>query len=258
MHIFNTTTHQPKGMAVVYWIHKPEHTDMFTQGYIGVTKRKALARWREHLRSKHRPELKIYLALAKYDTLVFDVIVIGTREYCQQIEVSLRPEPNIGWNTAMGGDDNCTLAGGISNKQRWAEILKNDPIKQADRWWRKEMALLKRMHKEAQRKDKQAKRDEYLKIKPLRLNRKISTRSKTGLTGATWYKPYGKWQAQIRIKGKSIALGYFDTVEEAHLHYTIAKKLLPLVIDNHLDVSSVKDMVRIKAKAVPSNAKVLH
>ena len=22
----------------VYWIHRPEHTDMFTQGYVGITK----------------------------------------------------------------------------------------------------------------------------------------------------------------------------------------------------------------------------
>lgn len=258
MHTFNTTIHQTKGNSVIYWIHKPEHTDMFTQGYIGVTKRKALARWREHLRATHRPELKIYLALAKYDSLVFDVIVIGTREYCQLIETSLRPQPNIGWNTAIGGDDNCTLAGGISNKQRWADILKNDPIRQSDRWWRKEMALLKRMHKEAQRKDKQAKRDEYLKIKPLRLNRKADIRNKVGYTGVSWYEPYGNYRSQIYIMGKLLTLGYFESAEEAHLHYTIAKKLLPLVIDNHLAVESVRDVVKRKVKTAQLNANLLH
>lgn len=258
MHTFNTTKHQTKDSSVIYWIHKPEHTDMFTQGYIGVTKRKALARWREHLRTTHRPELKIYLALAKYDTLVFDVIVIGTREYCQQIETSLRPTPNIGWNTAIGGDDNCTLAGGISNKQRWANILKNDPIKQADRWWRKEMALLKRLHKIEQQKIKEQQRNEYLKIKPLRLHRKVSIDNPTGLLGVSYYKPYSKYRGQIYINGKAITLGYFDTPEEAHLHYKVAKKLLPLVIDNQLDVSSVRDMVKLRVKSTHDFKESLH
>lgn len=258
MHTFNTTIHQTKSSSVIYWIHKPEHTDMFTQGYIGVTKRKALARWREHLRTTHRPELKIYLALSKYNTLVFDVIVVGTREYCQMIETSLRLEPNIGWNTAMGGDDNCTLAGGMSNKQRWADILMNDPIRQADIWWRKEIALLKRMHRQDKIKEKQTKREEYLKIKPLRLNAKCNSDNPTGLLGVSLYKKYNNYRSQIYIRGKAICLGYFDTPEEAHLHYTIAKKLIPLVINDELAVESVRDVVKLRVKTDNPRTQIVH
>ena len=36
-------------MAVVYWIHLPEHTDMFSEGYIGVTEN-IKRRYYEHLK----------------------------------------------------------------------------------------------------------------------------------------------------------------------------------------------------------------
>lgn len=47
--------------------------------------------------------------------------------------------------------------------------------------------------------------------------------SKSGLIGAHWNKQDKKWQAGIRINGKNVHLGKFDTPEEAHAAY-IAKK----------------------------------
>lgn len=40
-----------------------------------------------------------------------------------------------------------------------------------------------------------------------------------GLTGASFYKRTGRWQAYIKKDGKHISLGYFDTAEEAHEEY---------------------------------------
>lgn len=37
----------------------------------------------------------------------------------------------------------------------------------------------------------------------------------TGITGVSWYKPYSKYVAQIRVNGKRINLGYYKTLEEA-------------------------------------------
>jgi hypothetical protein len=42
------------------------------------------------------------------------------------------------------------------------------------------------------------------------------------LVGATWYKRYEKWQAQIRINGKRKYLGLFQTELEAHEAYLAA------------------------------------
>lgn len=44
----------------------------------------------------------------------------------------------------------------------------------------------------------------------------------SGLKGVSLYKPNGKWKAQIQKDGKKLALGYFDTKEEAHSAYVNA------------------------------------
>jgi hypothetical protein len=45
----------------------------------------------------------------------------------------------------------------------------------------------------------------------------------SGLLGASWYGLTKKWQARIRVEGKQIHIGYFDTAEEAHAAYLKAK-----------------------------------
>jgi len=60
-------------------------------------------------------------------------------------------------------------------------------------------------------------------------NHNISTPNKnntSGYLGVYWYKPYGKWLAQIKVNGKDKHLGYFDTGEEASKAYLAAKRKL--------------------------------
>ena len=91
-------------MAFVYWIRLPEHTDMFTQGYIGVTKRSVERRYSEHLRDTRRWKTKLYNAMLKYEEKVFvQTLVECDIDYAYALEEKLRPQENIGWNTAQGG-----------------------------------------------------------------------------------------------------------------------------------------------------------
>lgn len=46
------------------------------------------------------------------------------------------------------------------------------------------------------------------------------------LRGASFHKPSGRWQAYIKKNGTQIALGYFDTAEQAHDAYLEAAKTL--------------------------------
>ena len=95
-------------MAEVYWIHLPEHTDMFSEGYIGVTKNTAKDRYRLHCQHAERNQDKNYLiynVINKYgsENLIVDTLVICTEDYAYDLEVKLRPDKKIGWNLAAGG-----------------------------------------------------------------------------------------------------------------------------------------------------------
>lgn len=53
-----------------------------------------------------------------------------------------------------------------------------------------------------------------------------SNNKSTGLLGAYFYKPYGKFVSRITLNGKQKHLGYFDTPEKAHQAYIKAKREL--------------------------------
>ena len=86
----------------VYWIRHPDHTDMFTQGYIGISSN-VKQRWESH--SKNSSNLHIGRAVKKYgwNNLIKEVLVIADEVYCLMIEAKLRVEKQIGWNVIEGG-----------------------------------------------------------------------------------------------------------------------------------------------------------
>lgn len=90
----------------VYWIHLSEHTDMFTEGYIGITSKSPLERFKGHIKATRQGfDYPLNRAIEKYgNKLIVQTILIGSKEYCCEIERKLRPEQRIGWNLAVGGD----------------------------------------------------------------------------------------------------------------------------------------------------------
>jgi len=46
-------------------------------------------------------------------------------------------------------------------------------------------------------------------------NARISLGNTSGITGVSWHKGNKKYRADIKIKGKSISLGYFNKLEDA-------------------------------------------
>ncbi len=86
---------------IVYWIHRKIHTNILTEGYVGVTGN-LLERVQQHLYQKQNQHLKY--AFDKYDDIIIDVITLNFLEsYCYFIEYLLRSERQIGWNIAIGG-----------------------------------------------------------------------------------------------------------------------------------------------------------
>ena len=218
------TEHQPKGASVVYWIHKPEHTDITKQGYIGITNKLARERWVAHQSaSRHNPDANcavVNRAIRKHHNLIYEIVLVAdTREYCERIEGLLRPTNRIGWNIARGGMPVDTMMGGIANKERWVQHWIDNPTEAANRWWDTERALL----------IKQAIAHRRLnKPKAFTKDLKPHKDSNSGCTGVTWFAKYSKWRAQIGISPIVITLGYFNTKEQAQDAYLQAKAIYKL------------------------------
>ena len=85
-----------------YWLRLPEHTDMLTEGYFGISNNPNV-RWNQHKCSKQNPHLANAIKLYGWDKIVKEIVLIADKEYCKIIEAKIRPEKNIGWNIEKGG-----------------------------------------------------------------------------------------------------------------------------------------------------------
>lgn len=94
----------------VYWIRAPEHTDMFSQGYIGVSNN-SQRRFVEHSRARGNRHLAFAIQKHGWGTLVKTEILVADVGYCLAIEAKLRPSDKIGWNLVAGGGKPPVLTG---------------------------------------------------------------------------------------------------------------------------------------------------
>ena len=96
-----------KNFCYVYWAHLKEHTDIFSEGYVGFTSRTPEERLREHIQESGHPNKNLthfHRALKKYkDDIVLDTVCISTEKYCLDVEYRLRPKDRVGWNCVPGG-----------------------------------------------------------------------------------------------------------------------------------------------------------
>lgn len=89
-------------MTAVYWIRHQDHTDMFSQGYIGVSKN-ADQRYVQHKNRTQNAYLKHAINKYGWDNLVKQVVIVAEESYCLDVEFKLRPNDQMGWNLVKGG-----------------------------------------------------------------------------------------------------------------------------------------------------------
>lgn len=132
-------------MACVYWIRLPEHTDILTEGYIGVTSKSPEIRLKGHLKDCKRTDrnpYRIQNVLKKYkDVIIVDTLLIADIQYCYDIEQKLRPSKKIGWNTAAGGRDALLLRD--RNAKHTEESKAKMSVVQKETWQRADTKTLK-------------------------------------------------------------------------------------------------------------------
>jgi hypothetical protein len=92
----------------VYWIRTSNHSDIFADGYVGVSK-DVSKRWNYGHKGAHKnnrhDNVILSNAIAKYgwENLIKEIVLIADVDYCYDIEKKLRPTELIGWNIAVGG-----------------------------------------------------------------------------------------------------------------------------------------------------------
>ena len=114
----------------LYWYRLPEHTDPYTQGYIGITnnieRRKQQHKYCSNPDNDSYIDNHFYHAVACYggiDNLVFEILHTGTMEEIYKKEQEYRPVLYVGWNIAVGGQYNSTsIFKGITD--RWTDSQK--------------------------------------------------------------------------------------------------------------------------------------
>ncbi|CAH1066827.1 Uncharacterised protein [Acinetobacter phage MD-2021a] len=93
----------------LYWIRKKSHNDVFTDGYVGITRfpRRRLSSHNRCLGSYEKAVTQGYSSDFINDfnseDLVFEIINCGSLYEIQEQEYLLRPRENIGYNVAVGG-----------------------------------------------------------------------------------------------------------------------------------------------------------
>lgn len=102
-------TKTKKESCFVYWIRLKEcHTDIKSQGYVGITSKTVEHRWKAHKsnnKSGKFAHYPLYRAFAKYGEESLEVLTLceGSLDYCLYMENNLRPSNGIGWNSLIGG-----------------------------------------------------------------------------------------------------------------------------------------------------------
>lgn len=106
----------------VYWLHLESHTDITAEGYIGITTIGVEERYKRHLSAARGGVRKsrINNCINGYgDKIRVTTLLVSTQEYCQAIELKLRPAEKIGWNLCVGGSG--TRAGAFNTPEHIAK-----------------------------------------------------------------------------------------------------------------------------------------
>lgn len=100
--------HKSDNIAALYWMHLKDDTDVFTQGYVGVTRRLIDIRFKEHCAkfyNNYNQYNPLHLAFTKHgvENIVLTRLCVCTEKQAYELEKIFRPFEYMGWNTAQGG-----------------------------------------------------------------------------------------------------------------------------------------------------------
>lgn len=106
----------------VYWIHLLEHTDIMSEGYVGVSINPKRRLSEHKLASKKQLNVNPYFERILNKHSVTQTIVFqGTEEECYLQEEVFRPVKHVGWNINEGGHKPPSMKGWRPSKETLAK-----------------------------------------------------------------------------------------------------------------------------------------
>jgi predicted GIY-YIG superfamily endonuclease len=96
----------------LYWIHYPDQTSPKSEGYIGITSDFS-KRIQTHSKYTKYAHIKNRIDSGAIATILQENL---TKEQAESLETTYRPEENIGWNIAKGGNIPPSRKGKVSPK----------------------------------------------------------------------------------------------------------------------------------------------
>jgi hypothetical protein len=131
----------------VYWIHLPQHININSEGYVGVSNNPK-RRLSEHLndaRTRNDKNSFFGRVLRKHKQEITQTIIFqGTEEGCYSLEEVLRPNRNIGWNANKGGSKPPTKEGWVPSditKEKWSRAFTGRVMSSS---WKENLSLSKK------------------------------------------------------------------------------------------------------------------
>ena len=102
-------------VGVLYWLHDMSHDDVFTQGYVGITVCGFQNRLSQHRSTARKGKYKKDFIDGLFSpTFIGEVLYEGSVSEIRDMERFYRPEINIGWNRAIGGDGGFCFKHGLT------------------------------------------------------------------------------------------------------------------------------------------------
>lgn len=104
----------------LYWIRTEGMTDIFTEGYVGIS-HNPQNRFEQHKSNSrtntHHKYKKDFRAALRENKAIMEVKLVSTLSYCLDIERKLRPYMHVGWNIAIGGDGGSNIIHGLTGSK---------------------------------------------------------------------------------------------------------------------------------------------
>lgn len=101
---------------IVYWIKEKTHTDIYKEGYVGITKGTLHERVRAHRKNKNNSI--VARKIRSNENLDYTVVHdVDTLAEALKLEALYRPTQNTGWNLQRGGE--------IGVESSWYDVPEN-------------------------------------------------------------------------------------------------------------------------------------